>query len=124
MTTITKIGQIAIPAKDIERATAFYKEHLGLQLLFTTDTMAFFDCDGVRLFISLPETEEFAHPSSVLYFNVENIQQAYEEYKEKGIVFIDEPHIVAKMGQTETWMAFFKDTEDNTHALMSEIVVG
>ena len=42
MGTITKIGQIAIPAKDIERATAFYKDQLGLQLLFTTETMAFF----------------------------------------------------------------------------------
>lgn len=124
MGTITKIGQIAIPATDIERATAFYKDRLGLQLLFTTETMAFFDCDGVRLFISLPEKEEFAHPSSVLYFHVEDIQQAFEEYKEIGIVFIDEPHLIAKIGQTETWMAFFKDTEDNTHALMSEVVVG
>ncbi|MCM3744642.1 VOC family protein [Sporosarcina luteola] len=123
MGTITKIGQIGVPAKNIERATAFYKEQLGLQLLFTTDTMAFFDCDGVRLFISLPEKEEFAHSSSILYFHVEDIQQAYEEYKEKGIVFIDEPHVVAKMGQTETWMVFFKDTEDNMHALMSEVVV-
>jgi len=26
-----------------------------------------------------------------------------------------------KMGQTETWMTFFKDTEDNIHALMSEV---
>jgi len=124
MGRIKKIGQIGVPAKNIERATAFYKDQLGLQLLFTTDTMAFFDCDGVRLFISLPEKEEFAHSSSILYFHVEDIQQAYEEYKEKGIVFIDEPHVVAKMGQTETWMVFFKDTEENMHALMSEVVVG
>lgn len=124
MGTITKIGQIGVPAKDIERATAFYKDQLGLQLLFNTDTMAFFDCDGVRLLVSLPEKEEFAHSSSVLYFHVEDIQQAYEEYKQKDIVFIDEPHMVAKMGQTETWMVFFKDTEDNMHALMSEVVAG
>lgn len=124
MGTITKIGQIGVPAKNIERATAFYKDQLGLQLLFTTDTMAFFDCNGVRLFISLPEKEEFSHSSSILYFHVEDIQQTYEEYKEKGIVFIDEPHVVAKMGQTETWMVFFKDTEDNMHGLMSEVVVG
>ncbi|MDW0116570.1 VOC family protein [Sporosarcina thermotolerans] len=124
MGTITKIGQIGVPAKDIERATAFYKDQLGLQLLFNTDTMAFFDCDGVRLLVSLPEKEEFAHASSVLYFHVENIQQAYENYREKGVVFIDEPHMVAKIGQTETWMVFFRDTEDNMHGLMSEVVVG
>lgn len=124
MGEIKKIGQIGIPAKDIERATAFYKEQVGLQLLFNTDTMAFFDCDGVRLLVSLPEKEEFARASSVLYFHVENIQLSFEEYKDKGIVFIDEPHMIAKMGQTETWMVFFEDTEGNMHALMSEIVVG
>lgn len=124
MGEIKKIGQIGVPAKDIERAAAFYKDQLGLQLLFNTDTMAFFDCDGVRLFISLPEKEEFAHSSSILYFHVEDIQQAFKEYKEKGIVFFDEPHVVAKMGQTETWMVFFKDTEENMHGLMSEVVVG
>ncbi|WP_339252790.1 VOC family protein [Sporosarcina sp. FSL W8-0480] len=122
MGEIKQIGQIGVPAKDIERATAFYKDKLGLQLLFNNDVMAFFDCGGVRLFVSLPEKEEFAHPSSVLYFHVEDIQQAYENYKAKGIVFIDKPHMVAKMGQTETWMVFFKDTEDNMHGLMSEFV--
>ncbi|MCM3638704.1 VOC family protein [Sporosarcina luteola] len=124
MGEIKKIGQIGVPAKNIERATAFYKEQLGLQLLFNTDTMAFFDCDGVRLLVSLPEKEEFAHSSSVLYFHVGDIQRAFEEYKAKGIVFIDEPHLVAKMGQTETWMVFFKDTEGNMHALNSEVLVG
>lgn len=124
MGEIKKIGQIGVPAKDIERATAFYKDKLGLQLLFNTDTMAFFDCDGVRLLVSLPEKEEFAHASSILYFHVEDIRHAYEEYTEKGIVFIDEPHMVAKMGQTETWMVFFKDTEDNMHGFMSEVAAG
>lgn len=124
MGEIKKIGQIGVPAKDIERATAFYKDKLGLQLLFNTDTMAFFDCDGVRLLVSLPEKEEFAHASSILYFHVEDIQHAYEEYTEKGIIFIDEPHMVAKMGQTETWMVFFKDTEDNMHGFMSEVAAG
>ena len=85
--------------------------------------MAFFDCNGTRLLLSLPETEEFAHASSVLYLQVENIKDSYEELLGKGVTFIDEPHMVAKMGQTETWMAFFKDGEDNIHALMSEVIV-
>ncbi|MBP1081945.1 hypothetical protein JOC74_002438 [Bacillus capparidis] len=33
------------------------------------------------------------------------------------------PLFVAKIGQIETWMAFFKDTEDNTLALMSEVQI-
>lgn len=124
MGSITKVGQVAVPVKDLARAVIFYKEQLGLQLLFQTDNMAFFECNGLRLLLSLPEKEEFAHASSVFYFHVEHIQTAYEDFMAKGIVFTDEPHLVAKMGQTETWMVFFEDTEGNTHALMSEVALG
>jgi methylmalonyl-CoA/ethylmalonyl-CoA epimerase len=118
---IQKIGQIGIPVQDIERAVQFYKEKLGLTLLFNTDSMAFFENNGLRLMLTLPEKEEFAHTSSVIYFDVKDIKSSYETLQENGVKFIDEPHVVAKMGQTETWMTFFKDTEGNTHALMSEV---
>jgi catechol 2,3-dioxygenase-like lactoylglutathione lyase family enzyme len=120
-TMIQKVGQVGIPVKNMERAIKFYKETLQLPLLFKTDNLAFFDCDGVRLLLSLPETEEFANASSVLYFQVENIHASYEKLKAKDVRFIDEPHIVGKMGQTEIWMAFYKDSEENTHAFMSEV---
>jgi methylmalonyl-CoA/ethylmalonyl-CoA epimerase len=102
-------------------ATSFYKDVLGLPLLFNTDTMAFFDCNGLRIMLSLPEKEQFAKASSVIYFQVENIQEQYERLIEMNVQFIDKPHVVAKMGQTETWMTFFQDTEGNTHALLSEV---
>jgi predicted enzyme related to lactoylglutathione lyase len=121
MTRIQKVGQIGVPVKDIERAIVFYKEMLGLPLLFATDTMAFFDCNGLRLLLTLPEKEQFAHPSSVVYFQVEDIRESFEKMIEKGVEFVDEPHVVAKMGQTDTWMTFFRDTEGNVHALMSEV---
>lgn len=120
---IQKVGQIGVPVKDLNRALDFYKEKLGLSLLFNTDGMAFFECDGLRLMLTLPEKEEFAQSSSVIYFQVKNIEDTYERLVGKEVTFIDEPHVVAKMGQTETWMVFFKDTEDNTHALMSEVQV-
>lgn len=120
---IQKVGQIGIPVKNLEQAIDFYKNKLGLTLLFNTDNMAFLECDGMRLLLSLPEKEEFAKSSSVIYFQVENIKDTYEDLIAKEVTFIDEPHVVAKMGQTETWMTFFKDTEGNTHALMSEVEV-
>ncbi|WP_019637722.1 VOC family protein [Paenibacillus fonticola] len=122
-TMIKNVGQIGVPVTDINRALNFYKEKLGLSLLFNTDRMAFFECDGLRLMLTLPEKEDFAHSSSVIYFQVNNIKDTYKHLVEKEVMFIDEPHVVAKMGQSETWMVFFKDTEDNTHALMSEVQV-
>ncbi|MBD8038165.1 VOC family protein [Solibacillus sp. A46] len=120
---IQKIGQIGVPIKNMENAIAFYKDKLGLPVLFSTDSMAFFECSGQRLLLSIPEKEGFANSSSVIYFQVEDIKEAYKELIGKGVFFNDEPHIVAKMEHTETWMAFFKDSEDNTHALMSELQI-
>ena len=120
---IQKVGQIGVPVKNLNKAIPFYKDVLGLSLLFNTDSMAFFECNGLRLLLSLPEKEEFAYSSSVIYFQVENINELYENLVTKEVVFIDKPHIVAKIGQVETWMTFFKDTEGNTLALMSEVLV-
>lgn len=120
---IQEIRQIAVPIKKIESAVEFYKEVLGLPLLFQTETMAFFECNGQRILLSLPEKEEFANASSVLYFKVEDIKKSVEQLNEKGVSFIDQPHVVAKMDDIETWMTFFKDSEGNTHALMSEVLL-
>ncbi|PJO43064.1 VOC family protein [Lysinibacillus xylanilyticus] len=120
---IQKIGQIGVSIKNVENAIEFYKEVLGLPLLFSTESMAFFECNGQRLLLSLPEKDEFANSSSVIYFQVADINKTFEELLEKGVSFIDQPHVVAKMGNTETWMTFFKDTEGNTHALMCEVQI-
>ena len=61
---ISRVGQIAINARDIDRATAFYRDKLGLPLLFTAGKLAFFDCGGVRLMLDVAEKPEFDHPSS------------------------------------------------------------
>ncbi|MBY0123370.1 VOC family protein [Bacillus sp. S/N-304-OC-R1] len=118
---IQKVGQVGVPVKDLDRAICFYRDILGLDLLFQAGNLAFFDCNGLRLLLSPPEKDEFAHSSSIIYYQVEHIHETYEELKKKGVSFIDEPHFIAKVGETETWMAFFQDQEGNTHALMSEL---
>ncbi|MFP5286577.1 MAG: VOC family protein [Thermoanaerobaculia bacterium] len=119
---LNQIGQIALNAHDVARATAFYRDVLGMRFLFEVPPkMAFFDCGGVRLMISLPEGEAYDHPGSILYYKVHDIRAAYEEIKRRGAEFLGEPHLVAKMPDHELWMAFLKDTEGNTLALMSEV---
>jgi predicted enzyme related to lactoylglutathione lyase len=118
---LSAIGQIAMNATDIPRAVAFYRDALGMRLLFEAPPkMAFFDCAGVRLMLSLPETPEYDHPGSVLYFRVDDIDQAYAQLKERGVTFKDQPHLIARMPDHELWMTFFTDSEGNTLALMAE----
>ena len=119
---ITRLGQIQVRTHDVERAAAFYENVLGLKLLFKSPPgLAFFDCGGVRLMLDRPEKPEFDHASSILYFAVPDIQAAHAKMKESGVKFEDEPHMIARLPDHDLWMTFFHDTEDNLHALMSEV---
>jgi methylmalonyl-CoA/ethylmalonyl-CoA epimerase len=119
--SLSRIGQIAIVVHDVERATAYYRDVLGMRFLFGFPGLAFFDCDGVRLMLSLPEKKEFDHPSSVLYFRVADIQTAYRTLRERNVAFRDEPHVIARMPDHDLWMCFFHDLDDNMFALMAEV---
>jgi methylmalonyl-CoA/ethylmalonyl-CoA epimerase len=45
------IGQIALQVSDADRAEHFYRDTLGLPLLFRFGDLLFFDCAGVRLML-------------------------------------------------------------------------
>jgi methylmalonyl-CoA/ethylmalonyl-CoA epimerase len=119
---LSTIRQIAVNAHDLERATSFYRDSLGIKHLFSVPPkLAFFDCAGIRLMVSLPDKPEFDHPSSILYFKVDNIQQATQTLTERGVHFEELPVLVANMGSYDLWIASFRDSENNLLALMSEV---
>jgi methylmalonyl-CoA/ethylmalonyl-CoA epimerase len=119
---LSEIRQIAVNAHDVDRAVAFYRDKLGMKHLFSVPPkMAFFDCNGIMLMLSLPETEEFDHAGSVIYFGVEDIHEATRVLTERGVEFREQPTFVADMGSYELWMSFFSDSEGNILALRSEV---
>lgn len=118
-----RIRQIALTVQDVERATAFYRDALGLPHLFSAGEMSFFDCDGVRLMLAHPE-EEVPGASSILYFATEGIAEAHRTLRERGVTFRDEPHAVHRDEDHELWMTFFEDGEGNVHALTEEVPTG
>jgi methylmalonyl-CoA/ethylmalonyl-CoA epimerase len=116
------IGQIAIPVLDLERAIAFYRDILGLPLLFRAPPgLAFFDCGGVRLMLSRPEGDGAPTSAGLLYYLVGDLPAAHRSLVARGVEFLDPPHRVATLPDHELWMAFCRDSEGNTLALMSEI---
>ena len=117
--SLNQIGQIAINVVDLEDSVSFYRDTLGMKLLFQVPGLAFFDCNGVRLL--LDELAGWQHPSSILYYKVDDIQQAYQILTQQEIEFKQKPHQVAKMPDHELWMAFFEDPSGNLLAIMSEI---
>jgi predicted enzyme related to lactoylglutathione lyase len=114
-----RVGQIALVCKDVARATAFYRDTLGVRFLFSAGpTLSFFDAGGVRLMLST--AEGVATGTSVLYYFVTDIEGTKKALAEKGVKFIDEPHLIARMPDHDLWLAEFRDSEDNVCALMEE----
>ncbi len=118
---LSKIGQIAVNVRDLERAMGFYRDVLGMKFLFQAPGMAFFDCGAVRLMLSLPEKPEFDHPASLIYYTVGDIAAAYRTLQSRGVRFEREPGVVHRAATYDLWMAFFRDLDGNPIALMSEV---
>lgn len=118
---LDRIGQIAQPVTDLDRAIAFYRDVLGLRFLFRAPPgLGFFDCHGVRLMLDGPAASQ-AGQGSVLYYRVDHLDAAFGALSGRGVVFEAEPHLVAKLPDHELWMAFFRDPDRNLLALMAEV---
>lgn len=117
---LDEIMQIGLTVSDLPRAVAFYRDQLGLKLLFEVPALAFFQVGTVRLMLGLPEQdgERFGSP---IYFRIRDLPATVEALRARGVVFETEPHVVAKMPDHDLWLAFLRDPDDNPIGLMSEV---
>lgn len=117
---LSTLGQILVPVTDAERATAFYRDQLGMRFLFSFPGIAFFDADGVRIYLAQPEAPDFAGRAT-LYFKVPDIHAAVSTLEGRGVTFSGKPHVVHRDPTYELWMAFTKDPDGNNIGLMCEV---
>lgn len=102
------IGQISRSVGDIGAAVSWYRDVLGLRHLFTSDNLAFFDCNGTRLFLE----QGAVKPESCLYFRVDDIHAAHEALVTRGAASLAVPHMIHRHADgVEEWMAFFTDPD-------------
>ena len=116
---LQEITQIALTVNDLNRATEFYRDTLGMTFLFEAGQMAFFQCGTMRLMIGLAE-KPVAPASTIVYFKVADIRAAHTTLQEQGVTFLEAPHLIARMPDHDLWLSVFADPDGNTLALMSE----
>lgn len=116
----TRIAQIAVTVRNVERAKAFYRDMLGLTWLFDAPPgLTFFQCGETRLMLSQPEGPETAG-NSILYYGVDDIEAAHRSLADQGVAFEEVPRCIAKVGDKDVWLAVCRDSEGNLLGLMSE----
>ena len=118
----SSLGQVSLCIRDVARAERFYGETLGLRHVFTFGDLAFFDLDGVRLYLHRKDEADWK-PGSTLYLLVTDIHAAQATLESHGVSFSGAPHLIYQDDATgvEEWMTFFADGEGNTLALMSRV---
>ena len=116
----SRVAQIAIIVRDLERAKRFYGDQLGLQWLFDAPPgLSFYQCGETRLMLTPPEGPETAG-ISIVYYQVDDIETAHRTLADQGIAFERAPHVIARLGANDLWLAICRDPDGNMVGLMSE----
>jgi predicted enzyme related to lactoylglutathione lyase len=115
------LGQVAITVKDVEVATTYYRDVLGLKLLFTAGpNLAFLSEGALRVMLTTPQGSGAVAANSILYFKVQDIESTYAAIIRRGSESERAPQLAAKMPDHELWLAFVKDPDGNLVGLMEE----
>jgi catechol 2,3-dioxygenase-like lactoylglutathione lyase family enzyme len=109
---------IVICTRDRARATAFYRDALGLTVAYEDSFAAVFNTGGVTLRVSVV-ADFIPHEHTILGFNVPDVAATVKALHEKGITF----NIYPGFGQDElgiftapggiVQVAWFKDPDGN-----------
>jgi methylmalonyl-CoA/ethylmalonyl-CoA epimerase len=115
----TRIAQVAVVVRDLERAKNFYGKVLGLPHLFDAPPgLAFYQCGETRLMLAPPEGSDPA-AGSILYYGVEDVDAAWREMAGQGIAFEEDPRTIAKVEGKDIRLAVCRDSEGNLLGLIS-----
>ena len=113
---------IIICTRDRARATAFYRDILGLTLAHEDDFAAIFNTGGVTLRVSIV-TDFTPHEHTILGFQVPDVQATVKALREKGVTFNLYPRF--RQDKLGIWtapggsvsVAWFKDPGGNVLSL-------
>lgn len=121
---IRGLMQVAYTVSNLDRSVRFFRDTLGIPFLFSAPPgLAFLDLDGVRLMLSEAKREagSVAEQNSTLYLRCPSIESSCAALSSRGVEIADEPHVVARVGESEVWIAFIRDPDGTLVGLMEEV---
>ena len=120
----TGLRQVALTVSDMEAALRFYRDTLGLPVLFSAGPdLTFLAMGDVRLMLSrgAGDVGDAEHPGgSILYFRVASADEAHAAVVEAGGTDERGAQLTATMPDHELWIAFVRDPDGRLVGLMEE----
>ena len=116
--SLSKLAQVALSTRDLPKAVAFYRDVLGLKLMFEVSGMAFFDMGGTRLMIGAAHHTGPLQNNTYLYFDAGDWTETEAALIKRGLKFDREAEVVQRAEGKEHALRFFKDPDGNALAIM------
>lgn len=115
------LGQVGFVVSDVAKATAFYRDVIGLKFLFAAGpNLAFLAAGSVRIMLTTPEGAGEVGRNSILYFKVQDIAATHAAVVARGAKEESAPRLIARMPDHELWLSAVRDPDDNIVELMEE----
>lgn len=116
---LSSISQIALASADPARLAAWYRDVLGLAVLFEASGMTFMQSGATRLMIGPNHHGATIGGSDVtVYFEPSDWSAAESALEERGVVFFRNAEVVQRAPGRELALRAFKDPEGHSLALL------
>jgi catechol 2,3-dioxygenase-like lactoylglutathione lyase family enzyme len=115
--------QVGLSCRDLDRTRVFYRDTLGLPLLFEAANMLFFQLEGLRLMVGLTHEPDRPIGGSLIYFDAPDIDTLGPGLEAKGIRFTGPATVVQRTETHELKLREFFDPDGNALALMGMVPV-
>jgi catechol 2,3-dioxygenase-like lactoylglutathione lyase family enzyme len=113
--------QVALTCRDLERTKTFYRDVLGLPLLFEVSGMLFFQLKGLRLMLGKELKPNSTIGGSMIYFDAPDLDALGTALEAKGVKFIGPAQTVQRTDTHELKLREFFDPDGNALALMGMV---
>lgn len=106
---LSRISNVMLGVRDLEKALAFYNGTLGLPVIMQEKQIALLNAGPIGLGLSTSHARMAPHVAgaSEVVFQVEHVRAAKEALKAQGVEFLNEPRQVTP----SDWAAHFRDPD-------------
>lgn len=116
---ITQLGLVTVIVSNLARAQRFYRDKLGLRMIFYNRKHKWltFDCGRATLSLTVPwnrRSKKLVGAKTGISFFVDDIQATYQALKKKAVKF----HLAPRKEQWGGTLANFEDPDGNQFFLV------
>jgi methylmalonyl-CoA/ethylmalonyl-CoA epimerase len=113
--------QVGLTCRDLDRSRTFYRDTLGLPLLFEVGNMLFFQLPGLRLMVGTAGRPDQPIGGSIIYFDAPDVDEVAANLEAKGVRFTGPTQTLQRTATGDLRLRTFYDPDGNAIGLLGVV---